>query len=70
MQTALYGAIIGDMVGSPYEGKLRVIKTKNFPLFGEDCHLTDDTILTVAVAEALLAAGVNATGDTLKAIRN
>ena len=66
MRTALYGAIIGDMVGSPYEGKLRVIKTKDFPLFGEDCHLTDDTILTVVVAEALLAVDVNADEVTMK----
>lgn len=54
MKTALYGEIIGDIVGSPYEGRFRVIKTKNFPLFGEDCRFTDDTVLTIAVAEALL----------------
>ena len=54
MRTALYGAIIGDMVGSPYEGKFRAIKTKNFPFFREGCRFTDDTTLTVAVAEALL----------------
>ena len=69
MKTALYGAIIGDMVGSPYEGRLRVIKTKNFPFFRDGCRFTDDTTSTVAVADALLDVGT-ATGNTLKAIRN
>ena len=66
MKTALYGAIIGDICGSPYEGRLRVIKTKNFPLFGESCRFTDDTILTIAVAETLLNFG-GAADDDLKA---
>lgn len=66
MQTALYGAIVGDMIGSPYEGRFRVIKTKDFKFFGEGCRFTDDTILTVAVAEALLAVGANADEVTTK----
>ncbi len=48
----MLGAIIGDIVGSPWE--FRRIKTKNFPLFGERNGITDDSILTVAVADALL----------------
>lgn len=60
MKTALYGAIIGDIVGSPYEGRRHTIKTKDFELFREYSHFTDDSVLTVAVAEALLCAG---TGD-------
>ncbi len=46
------GAIIGDIVGSVYEWKN--IKTKDFPLFREDCFFTDDTVCTVAVADALI----------------
>lgn len=48
----MLGAIIGDIVGSVWE--FRRIKTKNFPLFGEKNGITDDSILTVAVADALL----------------
>ncbi len=48
----MYGAIIGDIVGSKYE--FHNIKTKEFPLFSQGCDFTDDTIMTVAVAEALM----------------
>lgn len=47
----LYGAIIGDVVGSKYE--FNNIKSKNFPLFSDGCGYTDDTIMTIAVAVAL-----------------
>lgn len=49
------GAIIGDIVGSRYE--FNNIKTKKFPLFSEQCGFTDDTVMTVAVARALMAGG-------------
>ncbi|MBF0420989.1 MAG: ADP-ribosylglycohydrolase family protein [Magnetococcales bacterium] len=48
----MIGAIAGDMIGSPYEG--RPIKSRTFPLFAENSFFTDDTVLTVAVADALL----------------
>ena len=51
----LLGAIIGDIVGSVYEWNN--IKTKDFPLFGQDCGFTDDTVMTIAVAEALMSGG-------------
>jgi len=46
------GAIAGDIIGSVYEG--RPLKTKDFPLFSEWSTFTDDTVLTVAVADAIL----------------
>ena len=49
----MYGAITGDMIGAPYEFD-RGNKTKDFPLFGKGSHFTDDSVMTVAVAEALL----------------
>lgn len=49
----MYGAIIGDIVGSRYEFKR--IKTKRFQLFPLFCDVTDDSIMTVAVARALMA---------------
>ena len=51
----MIGTIIGDIVGSRFE--YDNIKTKDFELFTDDCHFTDDTVLTVAVAGALLDGG-------------
>lgn len=50
----MLGAIAGDIIGSIYEGRRRAIKTEDFPLFQARCHFTDDTVMTVAVAEAIL----------------
>jgi hypothetical protein len=48
----MIGAIAGDIIGSVYE---RIpIKTKEFPLFHQRCRFTDDTVLTIAVADAIL----------------
>ena len=47
----LLGGIIGDIVGSVYE--FNNIKTKDFPLFSERSSYTDDTVMTIAVADAL-----------------
>ena len=49
----MYGAILGDMIGAPYEFD-RGNKTKKFPLFERESQFTDDSVMTVAVAEALL----------------
>ena len=51
----MLGAIIGDIVGSVYEWNN--IKTKDFPLLSPKAQFTDDTVMTVAVAKALLSAG-------------
>ena len=52
----MYGAILGDMIGSPYEFD-RGNKTKDFPLFCRYSEFTDDSVMTAAVAEALLDSG-------------
>ena len=49
----MYGAILGDMIGAPYEFD-RGNKTKDFPLFSRESEFTDDTVMTIAVAEALI----------------
>ena len=49
----MYGALLGDMIGAPYEFD-RGDKTKEFPLFCKYSHFTDDSVITIAVAEALL----------------
>ena len=49
----MYGAILGDIIGSPYEFDMDD-KTKDFPLFSPQSEYTDDSVMTVAVAEALM----------------
>lgn len=49
----MYGAVLGDSIGAPYEFD-RGKKSKDFPLFCADSQFTDDTVMTMAVAEALL----------------
>ena len=51
----MLGAIIGDIVGSVYE--FDNIKTKDFELFKPDCRFTDDTVMTCAVADAIMNGG-------------
>ena len=54
----MIGAIFGDIVGSVYE--FHNIKTKDFVLFGKQCAFTDDTVMTLAVADALTRCGGDA----------
>ena len=49
----MYGAILGDIIGSPYEFD-RSGKSKEFPLFIPASRYTDDSVMTIAVGEALL----------------
>ena len=55
----MYGAILGDIIGSPFEFD-RGDKTKSFDLFSKGCGFTDDSVMTIAVGEALLAVGQEA----------
>ena len=48
----MFGAIIGDIVGSRFE--FDNCKSKEFELFTNTCDYTDDTVMTLAVAKALL----------------
>ena len=49
----MYGATLGDIIGSPYEFD-QGNKTKDFPLFTDLSMFTDDSIMTLAVAEAFM----------------
>ena len=51
----MLGAIAGDVIGSVYEWDS--IKTTDFPLFKAETTFTDDTVLTVAVADVILHGG-------------
>ena len=55
----MYGAILGDIIGSPFEFD-RGDKTKKFEFFTRGCGFTDDSVMTIAVAEALIAVGPDA----------
>lgn len=48
----MIGAILGDIVGSIYE--FDNIKTKDFEFFDKECFFTDDSVMTIAIAEALM----------------
>ena len=61
----MYGAILGDIIGSPYEFD-RGNKCKEFPLFSRQSAFTDDTVMTLAVAEAFYTAPKDATADALR----
>jgi ADP-ribosylglycohydrolase len=52
----MLGAIAGDIIGSPYEDPSgrKSIKTTDFPLFARGCRFSDDSVLTVAVADSIL----------------
>lgn len=58
----MIGAIAGDIIGSVYE--FAPIKTPDFPLFSPNSDFTDDSVLTVAIADVLLNGGDLV--DTLK----
>ena len=61
----MYGAILGDMIGSPYEFD-RGKKTKEFPLFIRSSMFTDDSVMTIAVAEAFMEAEPGASDDEIR----
>lgn len=48
----MIGAVVGDIVGSRFE--FNNTKSKDFDFFHDDCRFTDDTVMTCAVAEALM----------------
>ena len=50
----MLGAILGDIVGSPYEFDRNNYKHKDFPLLSARSHFTDDTVMTIAVAQGLI----------------
>lgn len=66
----MFGAMIGDIVGSRFEFDDH--KSKEFALFGNDgindfpCEFTDDSVMTIAVADALLGRGANEDDETFK----
>ena len=48
----IIGAVIGDVIGSVFEWDN--VKTTDFDLFNPECFFTDDSVLTIAVADCIL----------------
>lgn len=63
----MLGGICGDIIGSIYEYDIK-IKTKEFPLFCEESSYTDDTVLTLSIADALLKVGKHASVKEIKSV--
>lgn len=61
----MYGAILGDIIGSPYEFDMGN-KSKEFSLFSQYSIFTDDTVMTIAVAEAFAFAHPEADENWLR----
>jgi ADP-ribosylglycohydrolase len=55
MRREMLGAIAGDIFGAVYEGN--PLKLESFDLFEVPRFFTDDTVLTVATADAILTGG-------------
>lgn len=62
----MFGAILGDIIGQPYEFD-KSPKTKEFPLFCENPRFTDDTVMTIAICDGILKAGLDANENMMKA---
>ena len=58
---AMLGALIGDIAGSIYEWEN--IKSKDFPLVQPGCRMTDDSVMTAAVASAILMSDLSDLAD-------
>ena len=63
----MLGAIIGDIVGSRFE--FDNIKSKEFTFLDDSCFFTDDTVMTVAIAKAIISCknGAASLGSKVKA---
>ena len=62
----MYGAILGDMIGAPYEFD-QGDKTKEFELFNRRVRYTDDSAMSLAIAKAVMNAGTDADEAPMKA---
>ena len=61
----MYGAILGDIIGSPYEFDSGN-KSKDFPLFTKESHFTDDTVMTVAIASVFMKIPKDASDEAIR----
>lgn len=68
----MLGAIIGDIVGSPYEFSYNRMNMKDPSLWNRDCRFTDDSVMTLAIADALMRSsdeGLDFEAEAVKSMR-
>lgn len=65
----MLGAMIGDIIGSRFEFD-RNVHTEGFALFTRECRFTDDTVMTAAVAEALLSGEQDIRAAAIRCMRS
>lgn len=66
-RTAMLGAVAGDIAGSRFE--FHNHRSKEFDLFAPECFATDDSIMTLAIAKALMESGPERRGLGALAVR-
>ena len=63
----MFGAIIGDIIGSPYEGRnSKPFDARKIPLFIDKSRFTDDTVMTIAVCEGIMRGNIESSDDELR----
>lgn len=65
----MLGAVVGDVVGSPFEfdRNRKVAYSKKYPLVSDASYFTDDTVMTLAVADALMCSMPHKGDETTEA---
>lgn len=53
-KTGIYGAVCGDIIGTPYEHRNSRMQKCDFEMFAKNSHASDDTVLTMAIARWLM----------------
>ncbi|MBR5675035.1 MAG: ADP-ribosylglycohydrolase family protein [Neisseriaceae bacterium] len=62
----MFGAILGDIIGSPFEFMQPQPQTKDFVLFSKDCRYTDDTVMTCAIADGLMSVDLSLDDNAIR----
>ena len=62
----MFGAILGDIIGSPFEFMQPQPQRKDFVLFSKDCRYTDDTVMTCAIADGLMSVDLSLDDNAIR----
>ena len=62
----MFGAILGDIIGSPFEFMRPQPQSKDFNLFSKACRYTDDSVMTCAIADGLMNVDLSLDDNTIR----
>ena len=62
----MFGAILGDIIGSPFEFMHTQPQSKDFNLFSKACRYTDDSVMTCAIADGLMNVDLSLDDNTIR----